>query len=84
MELGKIPPHDTEAEQAILGSMLTDRDAVIAATEVLKKEDFYRDDNKSIYEAMVNLNNKGEPVDIITVKAELETMGMFDKVGGLE
>ena len=84
MELGKIPPHDTEAEQAILGSMLTDRDAVIAATEVLKKEDFYRDDNKSIFEAMVNLNNKGEPVDIITVKAELETMGMFDKVGGLE
>mgnify|MGYP003298519194 CR=1 FL=1 len=46
MELGKIPPHDIEAEQAILGSMLTDKDAVILAIEVLKPEDFYREDNK--------------------------------------
>ena len=41
MELGKIPPHDLDAEQAILGSMLTDRDAVISSVEVLKEEDFY-------------------------------------------
>ena len=46
MELGKVPPHDIEAEQAILGSMLTDKDAVISAIEVLKEEDFYREDNK--------------------------------------
>ena len=46
MDIGKIPPHDTEAEQAVLGSMLTDQDAVIDAVEVLKPEDFYRDDNK--------------------------------------
>ena len=42
MEIGKIPPHDVEAEQAILGSMLTDKDAVISALEVLKPEAFYR------------------------------------------
>ena len=42
MELGKVPPHDLEAEQAIIGSMLTDRDAVISAIEILKEEDFYR------------------------------------------
>ena len=42
MELGKIPPHDVEAEQAILGCMLTDRDSVISAIEVLKVDDFYR------------------------------------------
>ena len=84
MELGKVPPHDLEAEQAIIGSMLTDKDAVISATETLKKEDFYRDDNQVIYEAILNLNSRGEPIDIITVKAELESMGMFDKVGGLE
>ena len=41
MELGKVPPHDLEAEQAIIGSMLTDRDAVISAIEILKEEDFY-------------------------------------------
>ena len=84
MELGRVPPHDIEAEQAVIGSMLTDKDAVISAMEVLKKEDFYREDNQVIYEAIVNLNSKGEPVDIITVKAELESMGMFEKVGGLE
>ena len=50
MEVGKVPPHDTEAEQAVLGSMLTDVDAVVDAIEILKPEDFYREDNKNIYE----------------------------------
>ena len=58
MELGKVPPHDLEAEQAILGSMLTDKDAVISAIEVLREEDFYREDNKAIYEAIFNLYNR--------------------------
>ena len=53
MELGKIPPNDVEAEQAVIGSMLTDRDAVISAIEVLKEEDFYREDNKTIYEDLL-------------------------------
>ena len=84
MELGKIPPHDIEAEQAILGSMLTDKDAVISAIEVLKEDMFYRDDNKKIYSAILSLYAKAEPIDIITVKAELVSIGMFEKVGGLE
>ncbi len=84
MELGKIPPHDVEAEQAILGCMLTDKDSVIAAIEVLKDNDFYREDNKAIYEAMLSLYGRGEPIDIITVKAELVENGKFDQVGGLE
>ncbi len=84
MELGKVPPHDIEAEQAVLGSMLTDKDAVISAIEVLKEDDFYRTDNRSIYEAILNLYNRAEPIDIITVKAELESLGKFEQVGGLE
>ena len=84
MELGKVPPHAVEAEQAVLGSMLTDKDAVISAIEVLKEDDFYRTDNKSIYEAIINLYNRAEPIDIITVKAELESLGKFEQVGGLE
>ena len=79
MELGKIPPNDVEAEQAVIGSMLTDRDAVISAIEILKEEDFYREDNKTIYEAILNLYNRSEPIDIITLKAELTSMGMFKK-----
>lgn len=84
MELGKVPPHDIEAEQAIIGSMLTDRDAVISAIESLKSNDFYREDNKTIYEAILNLYNRSEPIDIITVRAELESMGKLENVGGLE
>ena len=80
----RVFPHDLEAEQAIIGSMLTDRDAVISSIEVLKEEDFYREDNRAIYSAILNLYNRSEPIDIITVKAELESMGKFEQVGGLE
>lgn len=83
MDIGHIPPHDIDAEQAIIGSMLVDKEAVITAVEILKGPEFYREDNKAIYEAMRNLYNKSEPVDLITVKAELSTMGKFEQVGGL-
>ena len=66
------------------GSMLTDKDAVIAAIEVLKEEDFYREDNKLIYGAMLSLYSKSEPIDVITVRAELQSIGKIDAVGGLE
>ena len=80
----KVPPHDIEAEQAVLGSMLTDKDAVISAMEVLKPDSFYREDNKAIYQAMYNLYAKSEPIDIVTVKAELTSQGNFERVGGLD
>lgn len=84
MELGKVPPHDIEAEQAILGCMLTDKDSVISAIEVLKEDAFYREDNKAIYSAILGLYARSEPIDIITVKAELVENGNFERVGGLE
>ena len=84
MDIGKIPPNDVEAEQAILGSMLTDKDSVMSAIEVLKSDDFYREDNKAIYEAICNLYSRSEPIDIITVKSELVANGKFESVGGLE
>lgn len=84
MELGKIPPHDIEAEQAVIGSMLTDKDAIMSAVEVLKEDDFYREDNKIIYSAILNLYNRAQPVDIITLKSELQAMDQLEAVGGLE
>ena len=57
MDIGKVPPHDVEAEQAVIGSMLTDKDAVVSSIEVLKEDDFYREDNRLIYSAMLNLYN---------------------------
>ena len=84
MDIGKIPPHDIDAEQAVLGSMLKDKDAVIDAIEILKEDDFYRQDNKLIYESMLSLYNRAEPIDIITVKSELTSIGKLDSVGGIE
>ena len=64
--------------------MLTDKDAISAALEVLKAEDFYREDNKLIFEAILNLYNSAQPVDIITLKTELQSMKQLEAVGGLE
>lgn len=84
MEIGKVPPNDVEAEQAVLGSMLLDKDAVIDAVEILKPEDFYREENKLIFSAMLSLYGRAEPVDLITVKDELVLLGKLDVCGGLE
>lgn len=64
--------------------MLTDKDAISLALEVLKPEDFYREDNKLIFEAVLNLYNRAQPVDIITLKTELQSMKQLEAVGGLE
>lgn len=64
--------------------MLTDKDAVISAVEAINSDDFYREDHKAIYDAIITLYNTGKPVDIITVKAELMSVGKLDAVGGLE
>lgn len=84
MELGKIPPNDNEAEQAVLGSMLLDKDAVIDAIDVLRPDDFYREENKLIFSAMLGLYSRAEPIDIITVKDELVLLGKLDVCGGIE
>ena len=84
MEIGKVPPHDIEAEQAVLGSCLTDKDAVMDAVEKLKPESFYREDSKLIFEAIFNLYNRSEPIDLVTVKDELTSMGSFENIGGYE
>lgn len=84
MELGKVPPHDIEAEQAVLGSMMLDKDAVIATLEVLKEDDFYREDDKAVFSSIASLYMKNEPVDLITVKKELTENGNFERIGGMD
>ena len=63
----RIPPHDAEAEQAVLASMLFDREAISVASDILQGPDFYRPDNQAIYEAMIELFNQNEPVDVVTL-----------------
>ena len=79
--VNRVQPNDTIAEQAVLGSMLVDKDAVIAAIEILKPEDFYREDNKEIYAAMVELYGLGQQIDIITLSEQLKLRGTLEKVG---
>ncbi|NLC69688.1 MAG: replicative DNA helicase [Clostridiaceae bacterium] len=82
--LGRIPPHNIEAEQAVLGSMMLDNEAIPVVVEILKSDDFYRQDHGEIYEAILDLFNKAEPVDIVTVIEQLKSRGTLDKAGGLE
>ena len=79
--INKIPPSDTKAEQAVLGSMLVDKEAVINAIEVLKPADFYRGDNAEIFGAMLDVYTKGDPIDFLTVKEALKLRGTFEKIG---
>ncbi|MCL2674887.1 MAG: replicative DNA helicase, partial [Defluviitaleaceae bacterium] len=80
----RVPPHDTEAEQAVLSSMLFDRDAVISAYAQLKKDDFYYPANQVIFEVMVELLGSNMNVDIITVKNQLAAKSLLEAVGGME
>ena len=82
--IGKIPPHNLEAEQAVLGCMLLDYDVIPTVTELIKSEDFYRDDHKEICEAILDLAEAAGPIDIITVSEQLQLRGTLDKIGGLD
>lgn len=78
-----VPPHDDVAEQAVLSSMFLDREAVAAALEILKADDFYRPDNKAVFEAIEELFSLGISADIVTVKNKLEEKQIFEQIGGL-
>jgi replicative DNA helicase len=78
----RVPPHSLEAEQAVLGSMLIEKPAVEKAAELLKPEDFYRDAHRYIFEAMLALAERDEPVDLLTVSEELQGKDQIEVVGG--
>ena len=76
--LMRTPPQDLAAEQSVLGGMLLSKDAIADVVEVLRPGDFYRPAHQVIYEAAVDLYGRGEPVDQITVAAELTRIGEGD------
>lgn len=80
----KLPPHDSEAESAVLSSMLFEMEAAVYAHEHLNSKDFYRPDHQLIFMAMEELMMVNEPIDIITVKNKLEEDGLLQKIGGVE
>ncbi len=79
----KIPPNSLEAEQSVLGAMLLDKEAISVATEFISGEDFYREAHKEIFEAVVELFDKGQPVDLITLPEKLKVRNTLEAVGGI-
>jgi replicative DNA helicase len=78
----KLPPQNIEAEEAVLGALLIDPDAIIRISTLLKPGDFYREKNGWIYAAALALHERHEPIDFLTLCDELERKGLLDEVGG--
>lgn len=79
----RLPPHNIEAEQAVLGSLLIDRDAIIRVASFLRPDDFFRGSHAVIYQAILDLYNRRVPADFVTVVDELERNGRLDDAGGV-
>ncbi len=82
--LKRILPHSVEAEQSVIGSMLMDREAIVVASELLTGEDFYNRQYGILFETMVELNDAGSPVDLVTLQNRLREKDVPPEVSGLE
>lgn len=79
---GKVQPQAIPLEEAVLGALMLDREALLMVADVLKPESFYKEAHRCIYEAILRLFNKMEPVDLLTVTEEIKLAGELDKIGG--
>lgn len=79
----RVPPYSVEAEQSVLGAMLLDAEAVLAAGEILRPEDFYQENHQHIFRTMVELANRGVACDLVTVSEALRQEGRLEAVGGI-
>ncbi|PIR89525.1 MAG: replicative DNA helicase [Candidatus Harrisonbacteria bacterium CG10_big_fil_rev_8_21_14_0_10_40_38] len=78
----KVPPHNLEAEESVLGSLMLDKDAVIKVADILIPDDFYKPSHGKIYEAMIGLYSKHQPIDILSVSSRLKEENKLADIGG--
>jgi len=78
----RVPPQNIEAERSVLGALMLDKDAIIKVANLIRIGDFYKDDHNLIYEAMIDLYEKREPIDVLSLSNLLEERGKLDKIGG--
>ncbi len=78
----RTPPQDMAAEQSVLGSMLLSKDAIADVAEVLHGVDYYRPSHETVHDVVIDLFGRGEPVDMVTVAAELQRRGELARIGG--
>lgn len=82
--LKRILPHSMEAEQSVIGSMIMDREAIVVAAEIVLGEDFYNKQYGTLFDAMVELNDEGKPVDLVTLQDRLKEKDVPPEVSSLE
>ena len=82
VRLNRIPPHNLDAEQSVLGAMLESKEAIANVIEILQAEAFYKPSHTQIYEVILELYGRGEPADAITVADELGRRGILESIGG--
>ncbi len=82
--LKRVLPHSIEAEQSVVGSMIIDREAIVAATEIVSEEDFYSKQYGILFQTMVELNDEGKPVDLVTLQDKLREKDVPPEVSSLE
>jgi replicative DNA helicase len=81
--LDRVPPHNYEAEQSVLGAIFLESQALITASEILQPDDFYRQAHQKIFQTMVGLSEVGSPIDVVTVTEELSAKKELEDVGGI-
>ncbi len=83
LEHGKLPPQAPDLEEAVLGAVMLEKDAIIEVIDILKPESFYKEEHQKIFQAIVNLFASEKAIDILTVPEELRKEGMLDDIGGI-
>lgn len=78
----RVPPQNIDAEKSVLGALMLDKDAIINVANLIRQGDFYKDDHNLIFEAMIELYEKNEPIDVLSLSNRLEEKGQIEKIGG--
>jgi replicative DNA helicase len=82
IDLGKIPPQAVELEEAVLGAIMLEKDAILQIIDLLKPESFYKDEHQKIFQAIIDLTSSNRAIDLLTVTEELRKKKQLDEVGG--
>ena len=81
-DIRKVPPQNLEAERAVLGSILMDNEAIYGVMELIEPSSFYQPSHRLIFSTMLELSERGQPIDIITLTDRLRSAGSLDQAGG--
>jgi replicative DNA helicase len=82
LDLGKVPPQAVELEEAVIGALMVEKDAIVSILDVIKPDSFYKDSHQKIFQAILDLSIRLEPIDILTVTQELRRNDSLEEVGG--